>query len=390
MKVPMIYHWSIALLALFPGSLKARLLFGNPSSHQESNKKIFYCTPPINQGFKEIYKHLPINENPDPSTYVKSTISVGTEISGNEFVDGGRKLLSSTSQAQDDTKHLKYLIAKNIYSRGDIEMLLGHYNGNLKKMFMKYTRESQSHSILKYLLEFRSAANNLAAVIFSDGVLKADIARIICDHQANIKHEEKDIFEFIGWMHFISKLIDIGEVNRITPNTFAADIAFHVGLLSLKQKFKWDPDRTTIITTLLSILDERRQHTMQDENFVMQFFQEYNEKLPWMRDSTLSSKIEFDKNLNNLVDGISASLREKNPKYAKIIRKIQEISIIAQASSTSSVQSKIAALVSLYSFSTVYELKEKVMEALKKIMHDLEGDPQLQKLATGLISTLKT
>ncbi|KAI8450258.1 hypothetical protein BY996DRAFT_4255284 [Phakopsora pachyrhizi] len=235
-------------------------------------------------------------------------------------------------------------------------MLLGHYNGNLKKMFMKYTRESQSHSILKYLLEFRSAANNLAAVIFSDGVLKADIARIICDHQANIKHEEKDIFEFIGWMHFISKLIDIGEVNRITPNTFAADIAFHVGLLSLKQKFKWDPDRTTIITTLLSILDERRQHTMQDENFVMQFFQEYNEKLPWMREyyfpqyvlsqeihSTLSSKIEFDKNLNNLVDGISASLREKNPKYAKIIRKIQEIS-----------------------------------------------DPQLQKLATGLISTLKT
>ncbi|CAH7668146.1 expressed protein [Phakopsora pachyrhizi] len=142
-------------------------------------------------------------------------------------------------------------------------------NGNLKKMFMKYTRESQSHSILKYLLEFRSAANNLAAVIFSDGVLKADIARIICDHQANIKHEEKDIFEFI------------------------ADIAFHVGLLSLKQKFKWDPDRTTIITTLLSILDERRQHTMQDENFVMQFFQEYNEKLPWMRGELIKIKRLF-------------------------------------------------------------------------------------------------
>ncbi|KAI8451095.1 hypothetical protein BY996DRAFT_7326653, partial [Phakopsora pachyrhizi] len=300
-----------------------------------------------------------------------------------------KNLISSPPKDLVNLRAYKTLLLRSVYM-------------NLEGVFKTYKHNSGPQTILYHLLEARPAAYRLLQINENRADLKADTARIICDHLANIKHTEEDFFEFAGWMHFIAMIIDIGDVVKISPEAFAADIAFHVGLLSLEQKFNSDPDRSKIVKALLTILDERRQKFQRYKTFLKNFFKDYDEKLPWMREYyfpknglpenfylRLSSKIEFDKKLYKLVDGINKSLKNKSPKYNAINKKIQKIRKIAQASSTSNVQSKIAAMASLFRYSVVHELKENVKNALKSIELNLNSDPQLRMLATVLISRLQ-
>ncbi|CAH7668140.1 expressed protein [Phakopsora pachyrhizi] len=343
MKIPMIYNWTIALMAFFPGTLKADLLPENPFLNLKSDKTIFYCTAPINDESVEIYKHLPLNKNPDPSPYVISYKPATTQMSrGDLRLNYGKNKISSTSGTPYKTFHEWHSVPNPSHSRkyianfpeapnNHIEAKFKKSNNHLKAKFKNsedelkaifmesknyleakfksYKYNSGSQPILQRFLDERPAAKNLMLLNMSVADLKADTARIICDHLANLTHEEKDIFEFAGWMHLIAKMIDIGQVVKITPSTFAADIAFHVGLLSLQQKFALDPERTEIIEALLRILAERRQKFFRNKVFVDNFFKKYDEKLPWMREYyfpqnnlpntlhyTLSPKIMFDKN----------------------------------------------------------------------------------------------
>ncbi|KAI8455035.1 hypothetical protein BY996DRAFT_7057601 [Phakopsora pachyrhizi] len=273
---------------------------------------------------------------------------------------------------------------------------------NPSRRFEMYTGIQSHYQIeVVHLDEVQPALKELNNIYSSNGAAIPDIVRNICDYIANLDSESMiDLMDFSGYMHYIAKMIqfwrplDTLMQEDILHHALLCNIAFHMGLLSLKQKFAQNLDWINLINFLLDTLNTKLQPIMKKEKTMDNFFEKHGKGLPWVQeyffpnrrlnidsDNDLRIKIKFDSKLEHHLIGIDFGRihpRNRNKDFEDHTKAIAEI---AKASSPASVQSKIAAMVSLYAASI-----DHAIPLLDEISKSEYSDPQIKELANYILN----
>ncbi|CAH7668208.1 expressed protein, partial [Phakopsora pachyrhizi] len=257
--------------------------------------------------------------------------------------------------------------------------------------------------LLYQFMKKNNKITNLSNESFVNESHKPDIVQVICNYIANSPANNIKDIEFLGYMHFISRMIYIGDtkIREGQKNLVLCDFAFYAGLLSLKQKFEKHDYRTQIINCLIKIL-ESRQLSGED---LLNFLDSHSENLNWLHEyfapnlagvkdiqqKELTARISFDSYLLQLNNNILLASKGEEG-YPTIKKNLELMGDMAKPTSLSSIQSKTAAIATLSHFTSQYlnidELGKPALKKIEEIANSEDSNFQPRHLAKAYLEYL--